>query len=190
MLKRLHKVSLSKWKKATLFQVDFLWAFPLKPPCVLAIEDWSVCMGKCTSTVSLPNQIEFRCRVCVFPRSKKCSIPSLCNWRMGRGAEAWRLGIRERWVCFSRISLLPFFLGYVTQLSPNVFHKQRSSSASVPSLLRDHLPYRCIFVTYSATCTFIRREPRYLCTVLCVWVSYKRLIDGLLSNCLSASQKW
>lgn len=108
MLKRLHKVSFPNEKKATLFHVDFLWAFLLKPPCVLAIEDWPVCMGKCTSTVSLPNQIEFRCRVCVFPRSKKCSIPSLCNWRLGRGAEARRQGIRERWVCFSHISLFLF----------------------------------------------------------------------------------
>lgn len=95
-------------KKGNTFPSRFRWAFPLKPPCVLAIEDWSVCMGKCTSTVSLPNQIEFRCRVCVFPRSKKCSVPSLCNWRLGRGAEARRLGIRERWVCFSHISLLLF----------------------------------------------------------------------------------
>lgn len=87
-LKRLHEVSLhillfflffllhhllSKWKKATLFPVYFLGASPLKLPCVLAVEDWAVCMGKCTSAVSLPNQIEFWCRACVFLRSKKPS---------------------------------------------------------------------------------------------------------------------
>lgn len=64
---------LSKWKKPTLFPVYFLGASPLKLPCVLAVEDWAVCMGKCTSAVSLPNQIEFWCRACVFLRSKKPS---------------------------------------------------------------------------------------------------------------------
>lgn len=64
---------LSEWKKATLFPVYFLGASPLKLPCVLAVEDWAVCMGKCTSAVSLPNQIEFWCRACVFLRSKKPS---------------------------------------------------------------------------------------------------------------------
>lgn len=137
MLEGLHKVSLSKWKKATLFRVDFFWAFPLKPPCVLAIEDWSVCTGKRTSAASLPNQIEFWCRLCVFLRSKKCSVPSLCNWRLGRGVEAQRQGIRERWVCPVRFPLSyltsAILLGYITQLSLSMFHKERSTSSIVPS---------------------------------------------------------
>lgn len=49
-------------------------------------------MGKCTSAVSLPNQIEFWCRACVFLRSKKRGISSLCNWRLERRVGAQRLG--------------------------------------------------------------------------------------------------
>lgn len=187
MLKRLHKVSLFKWKKATLFQVDFLWAFPLKPPCVLAIEDWSVCMGKCTSTVSLPNQIEFRCRACVFLRSKKCSVPSLCNWRLGRGAEAQRQGIRERWVCFSYISLLLFCWAMLHNYLWTCF----ISKGPVPLLFHLLCEIICsIDVSLSLTVHRAYLSEGSLYTLLCVWVSYKRLIDGLLSNWLSASQKW
>lgn len=189
MLKRLHKVSLFKWKKATLFQVDFLWAFPLKPPCVLAIEDWSVCMGKCSSTVSLPNQIEFRCRACVFLRSKKCSVPSLCNWRLGRGAEARRQGIRERWVCFSYISLLLFCWAMLHNYLWTCF----ISKGPVPVPLLFHLLCEIICsidVSLSLTVHRAYLSEGSLYTLLCVWVSYKRLIDGLLSNWLSASQKW
>lgn len=131
MLKRSHKVSskfwgfFSKWKKAPLFLVYFLRAFLLKPPCVLAVEDWAVCMGKCTSAVSLPNQIEFWCRACVFLRSKKRGISSLCNWRLERGVEAQRLGDYGKMslscTFSSLISHFAILFYYITQFSLNMF---------------------------------------------------------------------
>lgn len=42
-----------------------------EPLSVLACEDWAVCTRRCTSKVSLPNQIEFRCGACVFLQSEK-----------------------------------------------------------------------------------------------------------------------
>lgn len=77
-------------------------------------------MGKCTSAVSLPNQIEFWCRACVFLRSEKRGISFLCNWRLGRGAGAQRLGdygkMSLSWTFSSLIShfAIYFFSHYIT----------------------------------------------------------------------------
>ena len=112
-------------EKATLFLVYFLRAFPLKPPRVLAIEDWAVCMGKCTSAVSLPNQIEFWCRACVFLRRKKRGSSCLCNWRMGKGVEAHRLGDYGKMslscTFSSLISHFAILLDYISRLSLNIY---------------------------------------------------------------------
>lgn len=72
-------------------------------------------MGKCASTVSLPNQIEFWCRACIFLRSKKGGISSLCNWRLKRGVGAQRLGdygeINLSWTFSTLISHFASFFG-------------------------------------------------------------------------------
>lgn len=140
MLKRLHKVSLSKWKKATLFPSRFPLSLPVKAP--VCAGNWRlVCLHGEThkrSLITKPNWV-LMSSLCSL-RSKKCSVPSLCNWRLGKGG-GQRQGIRERWVCPVRFlpSYLTFaiLLGYITQLSLNMFHKERSSYSIVPSPLRE-----------------------------------------------------
>lgn len=137
MLKRLHKVSLSKWKKATLFPPSL----PAKAP--VCAGNWRlVCLHGEThkrSLITKPNWV-LMSSLCSL-RSKKCSVPSLCNWRLG-GVGGWQIqGIRERWVCPVRFlpSYLTFaiLLGYITQLPLNMFHEERSSYSIGPSPLRE-----------------------------------------------------
>ncbi len=90
-------------------------------------------MGKCTSAVSLPNQIEFWCRACVFLRSKKRGISSLCNWRLDGGMGAGRPGdygkMSLSWTFSSFISYFAiFFFYYITQFSLSVFPETGKTS--------------------------------------------------------------
>lgn len=189
----------SKWKKATLFLVYFLRAFLLKPPRVLAIEDWAVCMGKCTSAVSLPNQIEFWCRACVFLRRKKRGSSCLCNWRMGKGVEAQRLGDYGKMslscTFSSLISHLAILLDYITQFSLNMYSEFSKTNGPFFVFFVNHKVLYCIWlfcnkntalhywnpVIDSPRCIFCRMVCLY--AVSCVWVSCGPLIDGL-SVCL------
>lgn len=164
-------MSLSKWKKATLFPSRFPLSLPAKAP--VCAGNWRlVCLHGEThkrSLITKPNWV-LMSSLCSL-RSKKCSVPSLCNWRLVEGG-LWGGGDRglEKdefvpYASFPHISLLLFCWATLHNYLwtcfirkgpvPLLFHLRCENPA------RDHRLFRCIFVTDSTTHPFIHRRPRY-----------------------------